>query len=280
MAGGCDLTKTTSQLQARKAMVGTVLAMPPVDLQPMAIAGFDGGGFSAPDGGAYFDGGVVTLPPQTTAYVFFGTRTTQGLDQPPEPISDATVTLAPAGGTAVTLESQGSGNYSATSAKTPSFQYASGATYEFSAVYGGETFTGEVAEAPASEQISAFHPPGGFISQPVNTPLTFTRPDPATGKERNLGFVTVFPISSNGDRGEPTYTSTPSTPLAFLKLVVLPAEWKQSPVTIPGSAFPEAGKTYLVVFQSTKLGGPKSANLFTGSAFLAGTADVAVVRTQ
>ena len=44
-------------------------------------------------------------------------------------------------------------------------------------------------------------------------------------------------------------------------------------------AFPHAATNYLLVFHSLKSGGPKSENLFTGSALLAGTADIGVLRT-
>ena len=109
---------------------------------------------------------------------------------------------------------------------------------------------------------------------------TFTRPPAQGGKERNLGFVSVFPVDQNGERGEPTWTNMPSKPLDFLKLVALPAKWKEDKVTIPGSAFPNADQTYLVVLQAVKLGGPESDNLFSGSALLAGTAEIGVVRTK
>jgi hypothetical protein len=51
-------------------------------------------------------------------------------------------------------------------------------------------------------------------------------------------------------------------------------------VTIPATAFPDKDHNYVIVFQSAKLGGPKSTNLFSGSAILAGTADIAVVKTN
>ena len=44
--------------------------------------------------------------------------------------------------------------------------------------------------------------------------------------------------------------------------------------------FPDPDMNYIVVFQSAKLGGPKSDNLFSGSAILAGTADVAIIKTR
>lgn len=284
----CDLEKTGNQLAARTVMVATLLATPPVDVDPAAMLGFDGGlpdgGFSGDagfpaDAGFSADGGF-TVPGQTAAFVFLGTRSATALDSPPEPISNATVAVVPAGGSAVTLDNDGSGNYSKTSVDDPSFEYQSGKTYEFRATVGAETFVGEVQDAPALERISQFHPPEGYVELAAKSSFTFTRPDPPPNTERNLGFVTVFPMSSDGQRGEPTYSNVPKTPLDFLELVAAPSEWKQTQVTVPGEAFPQGKSTYLVVFQSVKTGGPKSDNLFTGSAILAGTADIAVVRTK
>ncbi len=50
-------------------------------------------------------------------------------------------------------------------------------------------------------------------------------------------------------------------------------------VTIPGTAFPEKDHNYVIVLQSAKIGGPKSENLFSGSAILGGTADIGIVKT-
>lgn len=277
----CDLQKTGNQLTASKVMVATLLATPPVELSPTALVG-DGGfdaGFPA-DSGVSFDGGSVTLPSTTVAFLFFGSRSNQSLDTPPQPVANATAATQPAGGAQIALNNDGNGNYSKNSVQDPSFAYASGKTYSFTATLGGESFVGEVENAPALERIPEFHPPKGYLESPANRSFTFTRPDPPAGQARNLGFVNVFPIDQNGERGQPTYTNVPSTPLGLLKLVAAPSEWKQTSVTVPATAFPQAGKTYAVVFQAVKMGGPKSENLFTGSAILAGTADVAVVRTQ
>ncbi|MFZ5472004.1 MAG: hypothetical protein ACOZIN_21455 [Myxococcota bacterium] len=278
----CDLQKTSNQLRSPHVMVATLLATPPVDVDPLAFSGFDAGSFDGGglDAGATFDGGVLSIPSHTGAFVFFGMRTSESLDTPPQPLSNATASVLPAGGTAVTLNNDGSGNYSKTSVEDSSFRYSEGANYEFRVVHEGETYVGEVEAVPPLERIGALHPPKGYIEQPVNTSFTFVRPDPPPGKERNLGFVTVVPLGENGERGEPTYSNVPQTPLDFLKLIALPSDWKKTSVTLPGTAFPALDRTYLIVFQSVKSGGPKSDNLFTGSAILAGTADVGVVRTK
>lgn len=280
----CDLSKTADQLSADRVMIGTLLSTPPVEVRPSFLnpdGGFFDGGATVNDGGGFgVDGGVgFTVPGQTVAFVFFGAKTSQSLDSPPEPIDSAEVSLRPAGGTVVQLENDGSGNYSKSSSDDESFTYESGKTYDFIAVHEGQEYVGRVEDAPPLEQIAEFHPDDGFVSHPANTAFTFTRPPAPTDRERDLGFVTVFPISSDGEKGEPTFTNIPNEPLEFLELIALPANYKTDTVTLPASAFPEADSTYLVVFQAMKTGGPESNNLFSGSALLAGSADVGIFRT-
>ena len=283
-SAACDLQKTGSQLSARSVMVGTILSTPPVDLKPAAFGSTDGGfpfdGGLPPDAGFFLDGGTVTLPGQTLAFVFFGTRTSESLDSAPAGVAGATITVGAVGGAIATLKDDGSGSYSKSSLDDGTFQYESGQTYDFTATSAGAEFVGEVKSAPALEKISQFHPASGFISATANSSFTFTRPDPPSGQERNLGFVSVYPIDSQGQKAEPTYSNVPKTPVEFLKLIALPSEWKKTEVVVPAEAFPQPGQTYAVVFQAVKVGGPKSDNLFTGSALLAGTADVGVVRTR
>ena len=276
--------RTGSQLSARKVMVATLLSTPPVDLQPAAFGGADGGfpfdgGFPA-DAGFSGDGGFVTVPGQTLAFVFFGTRTSENLDSPPEGVAGATVTVAAVDGATATLKDDGKCDYSKSSVDDGTFKNESGKTYDFTASSGGASFVGEVERAPGLERISQLHPPAGFISKAANTPFTFTRPDPPSGQERNLGFVSVYPINSDGQKAEPTYTNVPNTPVQFLKLIALPSEWKKTEVVVPAEAFPAVNQTYVIAFQAVKSGGPKSDNLFTGSALLVGTADIGVVRTH
>lgn len=274
----CDFQKTSNQLQAEDMMVATVLGTPPVDLSAAVLAGLDAG--LPADAGFTADAGTVTVPPQTVAFVFFGQRTDTTLSQPPTPITDATVSLSQQGGSQFSLAGDGQGNYTKTSAEDPNLQYQSGATYDFTSVEQGSTYVGEVQDAPQVEQIAEFHPAQGYISLPAGSSFTFTRPPPPAGEARNIGFVTVFPVDNNGNRGNPTFTNVPQTPLGFLQLIAAPSQWKQDTVTIDGSAFPQSQQNYAIVFQSVKNGGPQSDNLFTGSAILAGTADVGVVRTQ
>ena len=268
----CDLEKTVNQISAETVMVGTLLSTPDVAISPEAVAGLDGG--IQPDGGQ----SSITIPGQTVAIVFLGTR--KGEDSTPEGLTGATVTLQTNGTQKVPLTSDGAGSYSRSSNSDATLTYQNGATYEFIAERNGEKFVGQVKDAPARENIPALHPAEGVRRMAANTELAFDRADPPSGQERTLGFVTVVPVSDSGQQGEPTYTNIPKTPLDFLKLVALPVDWKVKRVVIPGSAFPMPKQTYLVIFQSVRTGGPQSENLFLGSALLAGTADIGVVRTQ
>lgn len=267
LGAGCDLEKTGNQLLAEKAMVGTVLATPPVTLS--LPSGADAG--SA-------DAGTLTVPGQTAAFVFLGERNGASA---PTPISDATVRLEPADAGSVALQARGEGVYTREgSGADAGFAYVPRTTYDFVAEVQGERFVGRVENAPDAEPIAALHPAQGYVSLAAGQSLLLTRPPVPAGTERTLGFVTVFPVDANGQRGQPTYTNVPTSPLAFLAAVASPATYRTEQVTVPGSAFPAAASTYVVAFQSVRMGGAESDNLFVGSALLAGTADMGVVRTQ
>ncbi|MFP2932533.1 hypothetical protein ACLESO_46770 [Pyxidicoccus sp. 3LG] len=268
----CDLEKTGNQLAADHVMVGTLLATPQVDVSASALAGYDAGTFG-PDGGD-----VLSLPAQTAAAVFLGTRT--GENSQPSGVGGATVTLQPVDGQPTPLTEDGAGSYSRTSVGEAELKYQSGATYQFIANRGGTRYVGQVDNAPVQENISAFHPPEGFLRIDSRTALSFDRVAVPDNQDRTLGFVTVVPLSATGAQGDPTYTNLPTTPLQFLQLVGLPGPYREARVTIPGTAFPDRDKTYLVIFQAVRMGGAESDNLFLGSALLAGTADVGVVRTR
>ncbi|MCA3010875.1 MAG: hypothetical protein INH41_00595 [Myxococcaceae bacterium] len=298
LLAGCDLQKTANQLSARSVVVATVLATPPVTIKPAAIAGLDGGLFALDagtfplDGGLPFDAGLpidlrdggLGLPAQNVVLVFFGQRQGDGLDVAPQGVPGAQVTLQQVNGPAFPLVDQGGGNY-LLSGDDAGFRYASSASYQFKVVAQNETYVAEVNQVPSEERIAAFEQPSGFIDQVAGQPLTFIRPEPPQGQKLNLGFVNVFPIDASGRQGVmPTYTNVPVTPLQFLKLVGdavgAQTEYRAQSVTIPGSAFSERDRNYIIVFQSAKTGGPRSDNLFTGSAVIAGTAVVAVVKTR
>ena len=290
VGGAVALVSACENLTARHVVVGTILATPAIEVKAGAIAGldasfFDAGSFDAslPDGGV-FDAGFlldagITVPPQTLAALFFGQLNgATGLDAPPTGIAGATVTLAEVGGGSWKMAEVGEGNY-VLLGEDAGFAYKDNATYDFRIDQGGQSYIAEIEKVPARENITQLHPPAGYIDQQAGQPFTFARPDPPSGQDRNLGFVTVYPISSSG-KGDPTYMNTPKTPLDYLKLVVAPTDWKQTAVTIPGTAFPDRDRNYLIVFQSGKLGGPKSKNLFTGSAVIGGTSEVGIVKTR
>ncbi|PTL78150.1 hypothetical protein DAT35_40960 [Vitiosangium sp. GDMCC 1.1324] len=270
----CDLG---DQIFAEKVMVGTLLSTPDVDVSLTAMAGLDAG--TLPDGGVP-EADRLTIPGQTAAFVFFGTR--NGEQGNPQPLADATVRLEIKNGSTLNLENKGSGTYSMTSEPSDDagVKYQTGATYRFVAVQGGNSHVGQVEDAPGQERIEALHPAGGYIRHTANQGLTLQRPSLPSGSERTIGFVTVVPVSSEGKQGEPTYSNVPKDPLAFIQLVAVPVEWKTASLSIPGSAFPQPKSNYLVIFQTVRTGGAESNNLFIGSALLVGTADIGMVHTQ
>lgn len=294
-SSACDFfNKTSAQVQARKVIVGTLIHTPPIEVRPEAIAGldanfpsFDGGfptdsGFTF-DAGFFGDGGLsITVPAQTVVFAFFGTRNGEGLSQDaPTAVAGATMTIQPKGGTALVLKDQGSGSFQLTSAEDMNLTYVDKGDYLFNANAEGQAFVGIVESVPAQEKIAAFRPNGkSHIELAANSEFTFARPDPPNGEERNLAFVIVVPISREGNQGQPTYTNVPSTPLGYLKLAIAPSEWKTTTVKVPGTAFPEKDKNYLILLQSAKLGRPETDNVFIGSAMIAGTADVGIVKTH
>lgn len=292
----CDFfNRTSAQVQARKVIAATVAHLPAIEVRQEAIAGLDAsfpffdGGFTF-DGGFPFDagifnfdgGGSITLPPQTVVFAFFGTRNGEGLEQSaPTPIEGATMTIQLKGGAELALKDQGGGTFSLTSAEEKSLVYKDNGDFVFTAKADGQAFVGLVESVPAPERIAAFRPNGSsFIDQAANTDFTFARPDPPNGQERHLAFVAVVPINRDGSRGTLTYSNEPKTPLGLLKLAIAPSEWKRTTVTVPGMAFPEKDRNYLIIMQSAKLGRPDSDNLFLGSALIAGTADVGIVKTR
>jgi hypothetical protein len=272
----CDFEKTGNQLLAKKVMVGTLLSTPDVAFSPSAAAGIDAG--TLPDGGSVIDD-RITVPGQTAAFVFFGTR--EGDQGTPEPLANANVRIEVVNGSQFNLENEGAGTYSHTSdpGEDAGVKYQPGATYRFVAVENGTSHVGAVEQAPALERIERLHPAEGYVRHTANQAITLQRP--AVSGERTHGFVTVVPLDSKGEKGQPTYTSVPKDPLGFIELVALPtAPSLAASITIPGTAFPQKDTNYLVIFQTMKTGGAESDNLFVGSALLVGTADVGLVHTQ
>jgi hypothetical protein len=292
LAVACDLQKTANQISARTVVVATLLSTPAVTIKPEAIAGLDASIPSFDAGAIIFDAGLsfdfrdagLPLPAQSVIALFLGQRQGDSIDVQPTGVAGAQVTLQQVGGQSFRLNDTGGGNY-VLSGIDAGFTYQSNASYQFSVLSAGQTFIAEVVQVPPEERIPAFTSSRGFIDQPAGQPLTFVRQEPAAGQRLNLGFVTVFPIELNGNQSPtPTYTNVPTTPLQFLKLagdaVGAQTEYRAQSVTIPGTAFPERDRNYIVVFQSAKTGGPKSDNLFSGSAIIAGTAAIGIVKTR
>lgn len=280
----CDLQKIGNQASAKTVAVSTLLTTPAIEVKGAAIAGngFDAG--LSFDAGLVLDGGVtlfdagIQIAPQNLAFVFFGQRQGDNPDSPPVGTPGATATLKEVGGPSFALDDQGGGAYALS--PDAGFVYTPNATYQFEFTLAAQTFLAEVERVPSKENIPEFHPPAGYVELSAGESLTFIRPDPPQGQNRNFGFVNVFPINAQGSQGEPTYTNIPTTPLGFIKLLLAPTDWITTSVEIPGTAFPNPDSNYIVVLQSAKLGGPKSDNLFSGSAILAGTADVAIIKTR
>jgi hypothetical protein len=276
----CDLNMVFGQVTATKLTVATLLATSPIELKPAAIAGLDA---SIPDAGFAFDAGFLldagfVVPAQTIASVYFGERDARALDAPPTALTGAVVTLTAGSGVPFALAESGQGLYVGSS--DGGLAYQSNVTYTFALEYQGARYTAVLENAPALERSEELHPSAGFVELQAGTDLTFNRPTPPMGQERNIGFVTVVPIGRDGQRGEPTYSNVPRAPLDFLSLIVSPAKWRETSVTVPGTAFPEANRNYLVLFQSAKLGKATSNNLFAGSAIIGGTADVGIIKTR
>lgn len=285
LGAGCELQKIGNQATARTVAVSTLLTTPAFEVKGEAIAGngfdagfsgFDAGAFDA--GGITFSDGGIRIPEQNLAFVFFGQRQGDSPDAPPVGTEGATAKLKEVGGGTFTLDDQGGGTYALS--PDAGFIYKPNATYQFEFNHAAQVFLAEVERVPSKENIPQFHPAAGYVELNAGQSLTFIRPDPPMGQNRNFGFVNVFPINSQGSQGQPTYTNIPTTPLGFIKLLLAPTDWTTTSVVIPGTAFPNPDSNYVVVMQSAKLGGPKSDNLFSGSAILAGTADVAIIKTR
>ena len=286
MLPACDLQKIGNQAAAKTVAVSTLLTTPAIVVKGNAVAsnGFDAGLAGLDAGGLVFDGGVtfddagITIPAQNLAFVFFGQRAGESPDSPPVGTAGATATLKQVGGASFVLDDQGSGSYALS--PDAGFVYQPGATYQFEFKLAAQTFLAEVENVPSKENISEFHPAAGYVELEAGTGFSFLRPDPPQGLNRNLGFVNVFAVNSQGTTGQPTYTNIPTSAVGFIKLLLAPTDWTLTKVEIPGSAFPDRDTNYVVVLQSAKLGGPKSDNLFSGSPILAGTADVAIIKTR
>ncbi|MGI5862799.1 MAG: hypothetical protein ACOX6T_12175 [Myxococcales bacterium] len=266
-ASGCELFES---IQAEKVLAATVLSSPEYDFNQMVFP--DGGVPIESDGGLPADGGLIpTLGPQMAAEVFFGERNSDPTAAP-KGIAGAEAVLS-IGSRSFRLEDKGDGKYGLNSQEDPDFKYVSDAEVKLTIKKDGETFTATVV-APKEERIEQFHAtPGKPIELAAGEPLQITR-----AAIDNVAFTTVMPLSAAAQEG-PTYTDMPSEPLDLLDLVAGPDKWKTKVITIPKTAFPKAD-THYVVNVSAVAKGDTSANLFTTSAFLVGTADLGLLKTK
>lgn len=280
---GCEIFQLAEQAGAKQVAVATLLAIPETTVPAEAIAlddRLEGFGF---DGGLPLDGGLpgdlsLTLPATTISYIFFGERQGESLDSAPVGTPGATARLVQEGGGAWNLNDVGEGLY-----ELPfdgGFTYVGGSTYQFEFQHAAETYVTEVKNAPPREFITQFHPDAGYVAIEAGSTFTFTRPDPALDEDRNIAFVNVFRVSGEGLSATPTWTNIPMDAQGLIKLVVAPNDWKRTTVVIPETAFPNRDETYLVMLLNAKIGLPKSKNLFSASAVIAGAADLGIVRTN
>lgn len=265
VGASCDTTQG-QKITATTFAAATVLATPDYNLQVV------------------FDGGLIdagTIPGVVTAGLYFGQRDPTDLTKAPTPLAGANTTVSFTG-TTVPLPDQNNGKYSQNSAQNPQLVYTVGAVYTFQMAYQSQSYAGAVT-APPQEQITQFHPsPYAPIVVAAGSPLTVNRTIPTGGQSLLPAFTVVIPLDASGNQREPSYTNVPQTPVDLLNFVVNDAQWTQPTINIPGTAFPSAGTNYLVTVTAVKQGDQSqfSTNLFVGSAFVAGTADIGLVQTQ
>ncbi len=262
IGSSCDFTQ---KAQSNTLAAATLLATPSYDL----VVTFDGGTFDA-----------GSVPSVVTSALFFGNRDPNNPAADPSGLSGAGVTVGFTGST-LNLGDQGGGKYSLDSTQNSQLVYTAGAVYTFQVAYSGQTYVGAVT-APPQERIAQFHPtPYAPITVQVNTPFTLQRQAPPSGQSYLPAFTVVFPLDASGNRQAPTYDNVPAKPLDLLNFVVDDSAWTTPIISLPGSAFPSAGTRYLVVVTAVQKGDQSqfSSNLFLGSAFVAGTADVGLAQT-
>lgn len=193
------------------------------------------------------------------------------------PITGASVTLSIGSNATqtVTLNENGPGSYQAVSGSSgaPTFVYASNQTYTISMVISGGdnagTYTTKI-KAPPRTEVSGLPDSTQGQFQPHGQPLTLT----LTSGSYDYGIVAVVDSSGNT-----TYTNKPETPQQYLDFVLGNFD---GTITIPGTAFPNAGKPYGVVVAGVKNAKQSdiSPNLQILTHFMAGSAKTALVVTN
>ncbi len=250
-------------------MAGKLFSTPALDYRAAFYTASDGGAVDAGEGEP-----IEVIPPETVGELFLAQAGPDGGAF--TALEDAQVSLS-GGAAPVELEGQGEGGYLKSSLEDEAFGYSPGATYRFEAKRGASTYAGEPLTAPSAERVEKLHPPGPYFVHPKGAALTLTRTLPASG-ELPPAFVTVVPIDADGFRGEATYSSLPE-PAKIQQLLASTAVYRAQSLTIPGSAFPAGETVYLVLFTRAELSTASAPEEVDG-VFLAGVADVGVVRTS
>ncbi len=273
----CEIIQLAEQAGSKTVAVATLLSIPELYVPIEAIALDDRFNEYELDAGIPLDAGL-TLPATTISYIFFGQRQGESLDSAPVGTPGAVGQLKKEGGGTQSLTDVGDGIYGLP--LDMGFVYEGGSTYQFEFQHAGQTYVTEVRNSPPHENITQFHPPSGFVQLEAGSTFTFTRPDPQLDEDRNIAFVNVCRVTGEGLASTPTYTNRPLDAQGLIKLVVAPNDWKRTTVVIPETAFPTRDDTYIVMLLNAKIGLPKSKNLFSASAVIAGAADFGIVRTN
>jgi hypothetical protein len=253
------------QAEATTTVAATLFESPPLPL---------------PDGG--------TGPSVTAVGLFFGSRPT-GATTAPTGIAGASVTVTDTDGVVSGCADQGNGSYATTSLNPDGgpLRYDPGATYTFTIVSQGTTFTAS-GPAPQPETVPAFEQTsfldGGpalpvFSTIPANTPYVLQRTVPANNAKLNVAFVTVNALTAGTPSATPTWTNVPQTPLALLNLLLNDSSFRTPQVTIPGTAFPGAGE-YLITLTAVQEANQISSNLFLGSTVLIGAGSAGILQAD
>lgn len=221
----------------------------------------------------------------TTAQVFFGDRQDATSGQAPQGIAGAAVTVSWTGGVApVALPAAlAPGWYQLTPAPIP---YTVGATYTFTVVSGGETFTGTaVAPSPAAiQELAGAVPPKVF--PPAVQPWSHFSSQTLTRTGDDVAFYAANPVTGSSGLGATACTNAPfSDAGALVQLLLDDSRWRvpsfdlwrsdKAPSAAQRCFAAQAGAH--VVSLTTVKRGTVSSNLFLGSGVIVGAADAGVL---
>ncbi|HVO31588.1 MAG TPA: hypothetical protein VMV18_12665 [bacterium] len=189
--------------------------------------------------------------------------------------ANVTMTVGTSAGSAITLNENSPGSYSAVSGSsgTPTFVYASNQTYAISMVIAAGsnagTYTTKI-KAPPRTEVSGLPDSTQGQFQPHGQPLALT----ITSGSYDYGIVAVVDSAGNT-----TYTNKPQSPQDYLNFVL--GNFSGT-INIPGTAFPNPGVPYGIVVAGVRSAPASgiSPNLEILSRFMAGSAKSAIVVTN